>query len=211
MLTNTTLNNPGGFTGGGVGNKAILGFKGHAGLPLGQFQSLSFEWEVVAPLEPPLVFAYPYVNIVLELSPAQYKILAIDPSAPGLNIGTLTTLSANKYRFVHIPAADQNFVSVVNAFTAQVAAPPVPAMPIVSPPVPVAAGSGVSWPSSSFRYSDILASFPGATLVDIFTGDGGLPGQQTITPSLMMILGDSSFRKVRYLRLGQVLFNGSPA
>lgn len=211
MITNTSLNNPGGFNGGGTGNKAILGFKGHAGLPLGQLKTLSFEWEIVAPLEPSLLFAAPYVSIVLELAPAQYKILTIDPGSPGLNLGTLTTIGTDRYRFEHVAVADQNYVQVVNAFTAQIPVPPVPAMPIVSPPVPIAAGTGPSWPSASFRYSDILASFPGATLVDVFTGDGGLPSRQTITPSLMMILGDSGFRQVRYIRMGNVMLNGIPA
>ncbi len=215
MVTNTTLNPAGGFTGGGTGNKAILGFKGHSGLPLGQLQTISFEWEVVSPIEPGGAFSYPYINLVVELSPGQYKILAIDPNASGtLNIGTLTTLAPNKFRFDHVATADQDYVQVVNAFSSQAAVPPVPAMPVVSPPVPIAAGSGPSWTGASFRYSDILASFPGARLVDVYTGDGGLPGPPgvpTITPAMMMIVGDSSFRRVRYLRIGEVLFNGTPA
>ena len=112
----------------------------------------------------------------------------------------------------------QVFVQVVNAFTAQAPAPPKPAQPIVSPPVPIAAGTAVNWNQAAFKYSDILASFPNATLIDAYIGDGGLPGPQTPpntvgtpSPSMFLCLGDSGFRRQRNVRVSSILLNGAPA
>lgn len=212
MFTGTALNNPGAFTGSGFGNKAILGCKGWDGVPLGSIAKLEWEWKNVSLLESNL-FRFPYLNVVLEVAPSQLKILAIDPNAPALlNTGSLLSTGPDSWRFTWLASA--NYVQVVNAFTAQVASGIVPAMPVVSPPVPIAAGAGPSWPSASFRVSDILASFPNAVLRDIYTGDGGLPGPSgvaTITPSLMLVVGGSTFRSLRYTRLDKFEVNDSPA
>jgi hypothetical protein len=221
MVTGTTLNTAGAYTGGGTGNKAILGFKGHSGMLLSALASLSWEYDIVSPIEtvPAPLLVHPYVNLVLRLDATpNYKILVIDPNQsiipPPLNLGTLTPTGPTSWIFTHIPAADTNFVQVVNAFTPQVAAGIVPAMPIVSPPVPIAAGFGPIWNNASFRYSDILAAFPAAVLIDVYTGDGGLPGPagtNTMTPSMFLCIGDSGFRRQRYIRMGPILLNGSPA
>jgi len=235
MITGTTLNAAGAFTGGGTGNKAILGFKGHSGTPLGNLLSMEWEWELVSPLETVSanLYRFPYVNLVIELSPTVYKILAIDPNQnalfPILNMGTLTPLGGNTFSFLHVPSADTNYVQVVNLFSAQVAAGIVPAMPIVSdpatgllpvpiaarifvpPPPPVATGS---WPGYTVRYSDILSVWPLAKLIDVYTADGGLPGPSAVdtpTPSVMLSVGDSSFRRQRNVRIRRVLINGSNA
>lgn len=228
MITGTTLNTAGAFTGGGTGNKAILGCGGHSGMPLGAIASIEWEWDNISPLEPGTLHRYPYVNLVLQLSPGQLKILVIDPNqaviTPALNLGAMLAIGPTSWRFTHTPGV--NLVQIVNAFTAQVAAGIVPAMPIVSTapagllPVPVAAGvpampqAAPQWNNYSFRYSDILAAFPAATLIDIYTGDGGLPGPSGIatpTPAVMMVVGDSSFRRQRYVQIDKFEINGSPA
>ncbi len=241
IVTGTTLNTAGAYTGGGTGNKAILGFKGHSGLALGAITSISWEWENVAPMEPGTLHLHPYMNLVLQMDPSPnaplvpaYKILAIDPTYqalfPAMNMGTLTSLGPNKWRFDHVPGV--NFVQVVNAFSTQAPAGIVPAMPLVCDPatgllpVPIAGGSGAflpppppaivptTWPSYTFSYPGILAAFPAAQLIDIYTGDGGLPGPSgvaTPTPSMMLVVGDSSFRRQRYIKVTSVKINGAPA
>ena len=228
MITGTMLNEVGAFTGSGpapahTGNKAMLGFKGHSGVALGTIASIVWEWEEVAPTEPLPVLRYPYLNIVLELSPLAYKILVIDPNlaviTPALNLGALTSPGPGLFKFTHTPGADVNFVQVINFAIPQPAFPaPQPFMPIVSPPVPPAVVAGGS---TSFKYSDIVAAFPAAKLIDVYTGDNGLPGPgagfgtppkiATPTPSMILCVGDSSFRRQRNLRITSVLLNGLPA
>jgi hypothetical protein len=227
MITGTMLNEVGAFTGIGpapahTGNKAMLGFKGHSGVPLGAIASIVWEWEEVAPPEPSPTLRFPYINIVLELSPLAYKLLVIDPNlaviSPALNLGSLTITGPNAFKFTHTPAADANFVQVINFAVAQAFAPPQPAMPVVSPPVPPAVVFGGA---TSFKYSDILAAFPAAKLIDVYTGDNGFPGPgagpgippkiATPTPSLVMCLGDSSTRRQCNIRVTSVLLNGASA
>jgi hypothetical protein len=162
-----------------------------------------------------------------------YKIIAIDPTYqllfPTLNMGTLTSMGPNKWKFDHDPAI--NSVQVVNAFSLQAPAGIVPAMPIVSdaatglvpvpiagavvgPPPPPPAIVVTTWPSYTFSYAGILAAFPAAQLIDIYTGDGGLPGPAAIatpTPSMMLVVGDSGFRRQRYIKVTSVKLNGVDA
>jgi|SRR5271166_217845 len=197
LITGTGVPNAGSYNGGGVGNKAILGCKGHTGLPLSAIASITWEWELVAE-EPPTFL--PYVNLVVSVGGGLYKIFSIDPlQAVILNTGTLTPLGGNKFSFTHDTAT--NFVQVVNAFTVA---------PILSPPVPVAAGAGPVWNNASFRWSDIIASFPTYALADASSLDGGLPAA-TITPALLFNVGDSANRVEHNYRLSNLFFNGAPA
>jgi hypothetical protein len=160
-----------------------------------------------------------------------YKILSIDPNFqvqfPVLNMGTLTAMGPDKWKFEHSTAL--NFVTVVNAFLPQALLGIVPAMPLVCDPltgllpVPIAASvapylppaiSTGNWPAFTFSYAGLLAAFPAAQLIDIYTGDGGLPGPAgtaTPTPSMMLVIGDSGFRRQRYVRVTSVKINGSNA
>lgn len=230
IVTGTTLNSAGAFTGGGTGNKAILGFKGHSGLLVSAIASLQWEWEAIAPTETtgtPFFFVYPYVNLILKLDATpNYKLISIDPNEnarqPTLNQGVLTNLGGSIFRFTH--SAATNNMQVINAFSAQVAAGIVPAMPIVSAaspspgvPVPWAVYTGAgaaSWNNYAFTWAALLATYPNAELIDVYTGDGGLPGPSgtnTPTPSTLLCVGDSSFRRQRNILLRSMLINGSNA
>jgi hypothetical protein len=199
-------NPAGGFNGGGTGNKGILGFKEHGGLPVGGFQSVSFEYQFNSLTTVTFV---PFFNMVVDITgTGGYRIFVIDPSvAVSLNTGTITPLGGGKFRFTHNTAT--NYVQVVNAFTAYPGPTP-PASPAVSPPVPIAMGTGPSWQGASFRYSDILASYPASILVDANSLDGGLPNA-SITPALMIIMADSNNLSPYNVTIQNVLFNGSPA
>src|SRR5271166_1854283 len=178
MLTGTMHAAAGAYNGGGVGNKSILAFKGHAGVALGSLGPIVWSWTQIDD-GPPF---FPYANLVVDIGGGVFKIFPIDPlQATILNVGTLTSTGPGSYTFTHDPAV--NFVQVVNAF------PPGPNP--ISPPVPVAAGAGPVWNNAAFRYSDIVAAFPASVLVDAASGDGGLPAA-TITPALLLGVGDSS-------------------
>jgi hypothetical protein len=240
LITGSQVNNPGAFFSvGNTGNKAMLGFKGHSGLPLASIAQIQWEWENVAPLIPSGSIPHPYVNLQVQLDATHFKILVIDPNAqiatPALNLGTLVSLGPNKWRFTHTPGA--NLVQIVNVFVDRPAGvglapvfPPFPdlpllclptgvnggllPLPIAGPPVPPGPPYPTnSWPSYSFRYSDLLALYPAAQIVDVFLGDGGLPGPQVVTtvPAMFLCAGDSGSHDQRYIRMGPVTLNGAPA
>jgi hypothetical protein len=196
LITGTSVNNAGAFNGGGVGNKSIMGFNGHGGLPLSGIRMIQFDYEQ---LSLNLGFV-PQVNLVVNAGGGLYHIFVIDLStAASLNTGTITPLGGNKFRFTHDTST--NFVQVVNAFTQA---------PIVSPPVPVAMSTGPIWNQNSFRWSDIIASFPAWVLADANSGDGGLP-KNTVTPAMLIDLGDSGNVTTLAYQLSNILFNGLPA
>ena len=233
IVTGSTLNTAGAYWGGGTGNKAILGFKGHNGILLSALSTFEWEWETISPVETLgiLSFQYPYMSLIVEVLPLQYKIISIDPNEnarqPPLNIGTLTG-GPSTWKFKCDVTADFNNVQVVLAFaTPAAAAPPVPAIPAFSlPPGPGGAPvpgywSGVSlpntnWQNDYFKWSEIIAAFPTAKLADAFIGDGGLPGPTatatpTSTPAVMLSVGDSGFRRQRYIKIKSVKLNGVDA
>jgi hypothetical protein len=196
IITGTAVNNAGAFNGGGIGNKAILGCKGHAGVNIADIEEIAWEWTLMS-LQPPTFL--PYLNLLVSIG-GGVKIFSVDPlQATILNTGTLTPLGGGQFRFVTNTAT--NFVQVVNAF--EVA-------PIISPPVPVAAGTGPHWFNASFRWSDIIASFPGSVLVDVSSGDGGLP-KNTVTPAFLLNVGDSGNAVEHVYQMGDITFNGTPA
>ena len=204
LQTSTGTNAAGAYNGGGVGNKSILGFKGLSGVPLASIVSIVFDWMPLSITPPaPLLF---YANLIVDLGGgAGIRVFVIDtdPAVVGpLNTGVVTSPAPGVLRMTHTPAV--NFVQIVNAFG------PVP--PAIAPvPVPVAAGAPAGpWQASSFSYASILAAYPGATLIDASSGDGGLPKAPTVTPALMLLQGDSSNLQMRASAMVQMLVNGVP-
>jgi hypothetical protein len=201
LVTGTSVNAAGAFNGGGTGNKAILGFKGHSGLLLSGITSIQFDYEMIS-LNPGFV---PQVNLVVDAGGGLYHIFVLDPSvAVSLNTGTITPLGGNKFRFTHLTAS--NYVQVVNAFSA----PPIVGNPpgLVTPAMSV----GPLWNQNSFKWGDITAvpAFSTWTLADANSGDGGLP-KNAITPAMLIDLGDSGNVTTLAYKLGNILFNGAPA
>jgi len=227
LITLTGGNTAGGYNGGGTGNKAILGCKGHSGTPLSSIKSIVFEWEKIsleAPLPPAPGQFYPYVNLIVDLGPTgppgdTIRVFVIDSSPLNtLNTGTLTSIGTNKWRFTHVPGA--NLVQVVQK-NATVAIPP-PDSDFAAPPhgtgvvpiaLPLVVASNAAWPSFAFRYSDVLAAYPNATLIDAgppLFADGGMPLGATI-PSVLMIVGDSTNHSEHTEKLLSFTVNGAPA
>jgi hypothetical protein len=205
----TGPNTVGGYNGGGVGNKAILGFKGYNGLPLASIKTISWQYEIVSMGGAPTVLLVnPYLNLIVNLNGVDIRIFVIDPtlaSPDPRNTGTLSISPSGTRTFTHDTST--NYVQIVNS--PNVAPPPSPAIP---PPTPVV-GPGppyIIWNNYAFRWSDIIATFPGAVLVEALSTDGGLP-KSTNMPAMLLIAGDSGAQNLRYITVHDVMFNGVPA
>ena len=204
LRTQTDLNNAGAFNGGGTGNKAILGYTGFSGNGLGTLQSISYRWQELTPEMGIAPASRPYVNLVIERdpvgAPGDYSIgVTLDAgNSPLLKLGTFTGLGADQFQYSWNVATDN--IQVVNGSAGKM------------PGVPIDASTGAGWPNESYRIQDILATFPNARLVDAASGDGGLPAGSipAITPAIMVIMGDSSFRVMQAKAILETLVNGAP-
>lgn len=191
LRTQTNNNVAGGFTGGGIGNKAIAGH--FLGAPLLLSALVGVEW-VQELLVPEAVGAVirPFANLIVELdpvgAPGVYSILVFGDVSSALNLGTYTVLSPTKTQVQWTAAA--NFVQVV--VDKGMAILPNPPGPVI---VPVSQGPAQSvpgaWPGHAYSIANILAVYPNARIVDANPADGGMPAN-TIVSGLTLILGDSA-------------------
>jgi hypothetical protein len=197
IQTQTGTNAAGGFNGGGVGNKAILGIDAGVNLPLASLLSLSYTWR---PLVPFVVTPFkPFVNLIVELgapAPAGFKILVIDPStlAP---LDTHTTIDNGDGTFTTTWDQATNLIQVVND---------TPAFPPGTPPPVV--DLGPSWLNRSYSLAAIAAAYPLAALRRVSSLDGGLP-VATVTPPFLIVGGDSGNNRVQAWELTAITFNGA--
>jgi hypothetical protein len=186
-------NAAGGFNGGGLGNKCILGYRAGNGLPLSQVVSFEYTW---LDLNPGTSGLPVYANLLIDVNGngTAYKIAVIDPaSPPALNTGS-TVVNPDGSRTTTWLSASNN-VLVVNGLLN----PPLPpgGPGFVPPTVPGAPLPG-GWPSNSYSFAAILA-------------DGGLPVSPNKTPALMLVTGDSINQIIRAFRLSGVKLNGVAA
>ena len=198
LKTQTAGNVAGGFNGGGIGCKAILGVVAGVDLPLASLLSLSYTWRPLVPFNPTPF--KPYANLIVELgapAPAGYKILVIDPSTvPALN--THTTVANGDGTFTTSWDAGANLIQVVND---------TPAYPPGTPPPVVDLGG--TWLNRSYSLAQIAADYPLAALRQVSSLDGGLP-KTTVTPPFLIVGGDSSNNRMQAWQLSAITFNGAP-
>jgi hypothetical protein len=192
MHCQTGGNSPGGFAGGGTGNKSIVGFQVGNGLPLGQLHSFSWTWlDLLSYISGFVV----YSNLVLDVNGdgSLYKIIVIDSSTQAAhpNLDTCT-VTVNPDGSVTTAWDATKNIQIVNGIAGVV--------PVVD--------DGPIWNQQSYRIADILAVYPNATLRQAFSGDGGLPAN-TITPAFMLVTGDSGNNVIRAFRITMVRFNGA--
>lgn len=209
LRTGSNVNPAGAFTGGGTGNKAVLGVLGYSGLPIGLLASLEFVWSnVVGPVGPyyippgaasPVI---PYCNLVVDFNPtgpSDVRVLSLMDSGLGgaisAAIGTYINDGLNNIKHSWSGAMD---VLIVNA-------PPNPVPGGVPPSVSV----GPSWTQNSYSWAALVAANPTATLIDIFTGDGGLPAG-AVTPAILLASGDSGNVTKSGKRFSSLEVNGVP-
>jgi hypothetical protein len=203
-------NTAGGYNGGGTGNKSILGFRVGNGLSLSLLSSIEWTWFDLNPA----TSGFPvYANLVIALNGPLgsqiNKILVIDPaSAPVLNNGTTITNPDGSFTTTFL-AASMN-VLVVNGLAMSGVSPGPPfVMPDQPPALIPPFGLPAGWGSVSYSLATILANYPAATLVEVSSGDGGLPKAPNKTPPFMLITGDSGNQIIRAFRLSNVRFNGA--
>jgi hypothetical protein len=191
LRTGSPTNPAGAYTGGGTGNKSILGAFGFNGLPIGSLQTLQYVWEnVVGPGGPFFIppggtsVETPYVNLVVDFNPGgggDLRVLSLmdDSLNPAITaaIGTYINNGSNVLTYSWDGATQD--VLIVNA-------PPNPVPGGVVPNVTV----GAQWPENSYSWAALIAANPGAVIVDAYTGDGGLPAG-AITPGILLGSGDS--------------------
>ncbi len=204
----------GGFNGGGVGNKCILGIDVGT-VPLAALSTIEYTFrDLNFGIEPSGSPPLPYLNLVLDVNGdgSAFKLASIDPSfGPPLlaNCTVVTNLDGSKT--VTFNAASNNLLVVLGL--------PVPPLPPGGPgfvpptqttnPVPPYGLPG-AWQSASYSIGAILAAYPNARLAPGATGDGGMPKTPNVTLGMMVILGDSTNQIEQAWLLSTVLFNGSP-
>lgn len=199
----------GAFSGGGTGNKSILGVLGRDGLPIGGLTALEFRWtNVVGPVGgtyiPPGAASpvVPYMNLVVDFNPAgpsDLRVLSLMDSGLGgaisAAIGTYTNDGFNVITHAWSSAMD---VLIVNA-------PPNP----VPGGVPPNVSTGPSWFQNTYSWAALVAANPTAVLRDAFTGDGGLPAG-AVTPAILLVSGDSGNVTRSGKRFSSLKVNGVP-
>ena len=207
LRTNTDNNPAGSFTGGGLGNKAILGHFLAASMLLSAIASIEWEQESLTP-EAVGPNTTPYGNLIVELdpigAPGVYSILVFGDASSPLNLGTYTTPAPGVTKVVWTPAT--NFANVV--VDKGMAILPNPPGPVF---VPVAQGPAQSvpgaWPGHAYRVSDILAVYPGARVVNANPADGGMPAA-TIVAGILLALGDSNNKIQNAVQIRNWKLNG---
>ena len=206
LRTGGIINAPEAFTGGGTGNKAILGIAGFHGLPLGWLASIDFSWtNVVGPggpfYAPPSSgnTTVPWVNLLVDFNPggpSQIRILVLMDSglSPAISgsIGGYTNLGNT------ITHSWTNLQSVMI-----VSSPPTPAPGGILPTLSV----GPSWPNNSYNFASLVAANPQAILVDCYPADGGMPAG-AVLPAILLCSGDSATVTKSGKRIRTLAVNG---
>lgn len=205
LRTGSNANPAGAFTGGGVGNKSILGVSGFDGLPIGQLLSIAYTWRnVVGPGGPFFIppgaatATTPNLNLIVDFGGGDLRVCpcCADSLTAAITaaVGTYLNNGANVLTYSWTNAKD---VMIVNA-------PPNPVPGGVVPNVTV----GPAWFQNTYRWSALVAANPLARLVDVFTGDGGLPAG-AVTPGILLISGDSANVTKSGKRISAFSVNGS--
>lgn len=215
LRTQTQVNNAGGFNGGGVGNKAILGFWIPLAIKLSQLNTLQLDYEQVTPEAGLVGNCLPYLNLVVELDPFNfpglYQVLVLgDPQNVALNLGTYTTPGIYQHRTTWDRTL--NFLQVVGDKGTWVGASP--PSPLGGPdPIPVAEGpvqAPGNWNSHDFALADILTAYPSAHIINGNTLDGGMPLAPTVTAGVLIVLGNSGELLQNAVRILGFSLNGVP-
>lgn len=193
LATGARTNAAGAYTGGGTGNKAILGIFGYSGLPLAALTSLSFTWKnIVGPVggfyNPAGADSscVPYMNVLVDFNPAgpsDIRILVMMDSGLG---GIITPAIGSYSNPGGLNTLTFSWTSAMRVLI--VNAPPNPAPGGVIPSV--IAPPGTIWQQNAYTFSALVAANPSAILLDVFPSDGGMPAG-VIMPSVLLISGDS--------------------
>lgn len=193
LRTGSSVNPAGAFTGGGTGNKAILGTENLQGKNISEVSSIEYNWLNLTGPGLGTVNA-PYWNFIIDFDPLgahNYKVISILDD--GLNplisasLGTYTLEPDGSYTNLWTSA---NNILIVNQV------PPAPGG--VSPSVTVGAG----WFENSYSWRAIVTANPQAIFTRAFTNDGGLPAGSMCSSGMLISGGSTNVQKsgklVRY-------------
>ncbi len=213
LRTGSVNNGAGAFTGGGVGNKAILGITGFDGLSINKLKSIVVVWEnVVGPAGPfynpssPSVCA-PYVNLIVDFTPTMGGNIRVLPLFSAAADGPIAQATG---RYSNPGGANQLIYEWDSTLDVQI---------VNSPPLPVPGGvlpdvdlGGPSWTSKAYKWSALVAANGDATLKhakleDSFPDDGGLPAG-AVVPAIIINSSDSATAVKQGKRLLSVAING---
>lgn len=201
LATGATINPVGAFHGlTATGNKAIAGFWGYSGLPLGDLRSLSTQWRNVYGNAGPFAVPpeeskslTPYFNVLVDFGAGDFRILVM--AADGLNDSITSHIGS------YTNVANLLTYSWVSTQGVLVVGSPVPgSVPFVS--------VGASWLENAYRLADLIALRPQAKLVDRFPEDNGFPAG-CIMPAVMVCSGDSNNTRKSGKHLVTVAINGA--
>lgn len=178
LRSQTGPNLAGAYNGGGTGNKPILAFRGYDNLGLGLLTSIEFSWEDLLPDSPGVsaVALLPFINLIVDINGdgSVIKIFNMSQTLPPTSDTnfTVTNLGLNRYNY--------DFDPLVNTFEVVLGIAGV--TPVIN--------NGPSWFQQAFLMADVLAVYPNAKLVDVDSGDGGMP-KDVVTPSVVLAMGGS--------------------
>lgn len=187
LRTGSNANPAGAYTGGGTGNKAILGVSRFDQLPIAGLTAVSYTFtNVVGPGGPFFIppgagtVTTPYLNFVVDFGGGDLRIcVACDDSLAGAVTAAIGTYVNNGFNVLTYSWTAAMDVLIVNA-------PPNPVPGGVLPNVNL----GPTWFDRTYRWADLIAANPAAVLRDVFTGDGGMPAG-AVTPGVCLVSGDS--------------------
>lgn len=205
MRTGKATNEVGFYTGGGKGNKAILGSFGYDGMLFSSLNSISYTWtRIVGPGGPFYVppggpsVQTPYCNIIVDFGPPTgVRILVIlDDSLAGT-----------------ITAAIGNYGNVANTLTYSWSASKAVLIVGQIPPAPGGVAPAISvgglWGENAYAASALVAANPNMKIVDAYTGDGGMPCGARL-PGILLCSGDSTNVTEAGYRIAALSVNGTP-
>jgi hypothetical protein len=212
LRTKTDGHVAGGYVGGGVGNKSILGHWLSAPLLLSALVSIEFTVLRITPeatFLPPLTNGYavnvlPYANLVVDLGPPIYGpgsggvvILVFGDVNNTLLLGAYSVPGVNQHRCIWTAGAPGSGVLAVLGKGMFVSPSPPGALFVPASQAAPAIYLAASWQAFAFDVAAIAAAYPAATILNAFSGDGGLPLAPTITSGVMMMMIGSSGSKTQ--------------
>jgi len=211
MRTQTNNNPAGGYNGGGLGNKAILGhylpgppYPAGGTMKLSLLASIEYLIDRITPEVSAVNIVAPYVNLMVLLNPAAppamqfFVVMVLADWGNVVPTGVFTPsfppnppVSGPGPNLIHMlwtPAG--SLVHVVN-FEGMSGPPAVGLWPVIVPKAfgppgdPTGLLGGSAWPGSGYRIADILAVYPDAIIFNwtqtLANNDGGLPKLTTVS------------------------------
>jgi hypothetical protein len=206
LRTQTNLNVAGGFAGGGVGNKCILGNWGYDNFALSALLSCRFRFLDLTPQIVMIAGNNGYFNTIVELdpvgAPGVFAIFSFCTDNPPVNVGVVTTPALNTRQIDWSTPA--NFVGVVLDKGMVTAGGPIVVQSAGPANFPL---NTANWSSRGYSIPSILVAYPNARLRNALPVDGGMPFN-SVVPAILLVLGDSGNRVLAQRLLQSWQLNG---